>query len=250
MQIILTYVHWHRRPDSGSWAEWTTTKCSPAAFGNFCAIASTDNKGIIISCFKRLFWASIFNEKPEGALYIIINLFHWGDSWPHLFSNTSGHTQTGYLRIADAVKSCHSHTCPTTFLNRLSIHTVDEGNSIAKWSQKGEGFSLKYLRWSSRKDFSGAGTLKCILVRKATSKKNHIPNPKFTVSQNFRVMLCSLFSNTPNKKPSADHIRSSITTVYCCILHKCGPLDHSNNHIDNAEKKESYSHTAVLVLQN
>lgn len=173
MQIILTYVRWHWRPDSGSWAEWTSTKCSPAAFGNFCAIASTDNKGIIISCFKRLFWASIFNEKPEGTLYIIINLFHWGDSWPHLFSNTSGHTQTGYLRIAVGVKSCHSHTCPTTFLNRLSIHTVDEGNSIAKWSQNGEGFSLKYLRWSSRKDFSGAGTRKCTLVRKATSKKTY-----------------------------------------------------------------------------
>lgn len=115
--------------------------------------------------------------------------------------------------------------CPTAFLHRLSIHATDKGNSIALCSENGEGFSLKFLRWNSRVQWC--------------RNLNSGQKSNFETKQHSKIsiMLCSFFCNPQNKKPSADQIRCSITTV-CCLQRDCVPLEHSKqSHWQCTEKK-------------
>jgi len=104
------------------------------------------------------------------------------------------------------------------------------------------GLTLKYLRWSNRRDFSGTGTWNTFWLE----KKPHALKPNFLILQNARVVPSSSFSRTQNTKQSADQIISSITTV-CCLKKGSRNITHwtlANHHSDKAYGKSN------LILQN
>lgn len=123
----------------GDQTEWTSTHLQHLAA--FAPLHFPDRKEMLISCFKMLFWAEVYNASVQRGLYAILNVFEGILTTP-VFKYFQVLLPFSDWTLKDCTWS-KKLTFPyvSYYLSTQTLHTCNKENSTALWRQNGEGFS-------------------------------------------------------------------------------------------------------------